>query len=865
MKQAECEPVPERIGKYLLRRKIAQGGMGIVYEAEDPELGRRVALKLMSVMKASREDQDRFRQEARVLARLRHPNIVAIHEVLTALPSRAEPTMAIAMEYIEGTSLAGLLRSAPEERTEALRVLADTARAVAFAHSKGVIHRDLKPSNILVESTGRVVLIDFGLARLRERTPSNLTISGMLMGTPEYMAPEQVEGHAGQIDDRTDVYALGVILYEILTGAPPFRCATAAELFDKIRTAEPRSPRSVRNDIPLDYEEICFRALAKRRKERYPSAEEFAKDLMQVRRGEPLPRRRWWKVRRARRWVGRHKWVVGAAAMALVLSLLGTTLWFRERNRKVEQFLVQARRHFEKRDWPRALASCESGLEVRHDAKLARLAEECRQNIAEEAIRHERNRRLQEETIKPFLARISETNPSFYIEGSPIKRMLGRLEEETDRLEQLADSREVQENAELWKLVGIGRHLLGDGRRAESALRRAHLFDPTDMQTRYFLGRTLLERVFEGTFLITHEFAPHGIQDKAKHQETLKEARDFLRAGVAGGLLDPELDQFVLETTLYFLDGAGCEVVRERCVAGRRIFENRPGTEELYLLEALATQDIPRRIAACESAVRRKPNSWLAYLLLGQARYSKEHKDASLGDLARAIDLNPWAGAAHLLRAVIRWHGQDLDGAVVDCDQVLRLRGDDAKTLALRAGFRARVGDDEGAIADFTRSLELDPTNAHAWHGRGSRFISKGEFPRAFIDYTHAIALEPDHASFWTTRAWLRWKQMKDVQGAIQDCSAAIQADPKNIPARTFRGTIYMVKMELNKAFDDFDAGLRIDPTHPQLLYQRGAVRLMQGDPEGARADFEKALKYAADPSTLRDEILRGLKKLPRK
>lgn len=259
---------PERIGRYRVGRVLGQGGVATVYESEDPHSGRRVALKVLSNL--SPKTVKRFEQEAAITIPFSHPNIVTVYEV-----GNAEGYYFIAMELIEGRTLDKVF--ADSRVDERIRLILDTAAAVAYAHERGVIHRDLKPSNILVDGNGHVFLTDFGLARLLDAAPG-LTSTGTVLGTPYYMAPEQVKGEVKRLNARTDVYALGVLLYEALASRPPFAANSLPEMVPLIvHSKPPPLPPST----PLNLEALCFRALSKDQADRPADAGEFARELGQ--------------------------------------------------------------------------------------------------------------------------------------------------------------------------------------------------------------------------------------------------------------------------------------------------------------------------------------------------------------------------------------------------------------------------------------------------------------------------------------------------------------------------------------------------------------------------------------------------------
>src|SRR5262249_4253650 len=253
-------PVPElpRIDGYNVESVLGYGGMGVVYRARHLKLKRTVALKmLLSGAYASRQELARFVREAEAVAGLEHPHIVQVHDV-GDLKGRPFFTM----ELIEGGSLAQALAGAPQAATHSAQVITTLAVAVEFAHRHGVVHRDLKPANILLTAEGTPKIADFGLARHLDAGPE-LTRSGVRVGTPSYMAPEQALGKSGMIGPAVDVYALGAILYEMLTGRPPFRAETAVETERQVLAEEPVPPARLNSKVPRDLETICLKCLNK--------------------------------------------------------------------------------------------------------------------------------------------------------------------------------------------------------------------------------------------------------------------------------------------------------------------------------------------------------------------------------------------------------------------------------------------------------------------------------------------------------------------------------------------------------------------------------------------------------------------------
>lgn len=304
--------LPCDFGAYELLEEIGRGGMGVVYKARQKSLDRLVAIKMILASHlASAEHVRRFQVEARAAARLRHPNIVHIHEV-----GQAHGQHYFAMEYIEGRSLAERLAQGPLERSAAVRLVAQVARAVGHLHREGVVHRDLKPSNILLDAAEQPYVTDFGLAKVFA-VAGDPTATGVVAGTPSYMAPEQAAGRNAEVGPASDIYSLGAILYELLTGQPVFREETPLDTLLQVLACEPVAPRRVNPKIPRPLELIVLKALARSPGERYTTAEALADDLERFLRGETL------EARPPHVWQRLATWARREPALASRLGALG--------------------------------------------------------------------------------------------------------------------------------------------------------------------------------------------------------------------------------------------------------------------------------------------------------------------------------------------------------------------------------------------------------------------------------------------------------------------------------------------------------------------------------------------------------------
>jgi len=424
------------IGEYEILDTIARGGMGVVYKARQRKLNRIVALKMILAGQfADQADIDRFYVEAEASANLRHPNIVGIHEV-----GEAEGQHYFSMDYIEGQSLADLVREHALVPRRAAEYVKTIAEAMHYAHEQGILHRDLKPSNVLLDRNNDPLVTDFGLAK-RTEGQSQLTMSGTIVGTPAYMPPEQASGKLYLISVRSDVYSLGAILYELLTGRPPFVAANPFETIKQVLENEPVSPRLLNQNVPVDLDTICLKCLQKEPARRYETAQALCDELTRYLAGEPILARPVGIVERSWRLCKRNPRVAISSGLAGFLLLFAAIVFP----------ILYVRAEIAKGETQQALTKAEASIDQMRIAidELYRIVSE-EDLLNEPGLKPVRQKILSQarDLYRQALNRLGDApgiQQDMAVSLFSLGRILRELEEPEEALEPLLKARQIQE------------------------------------------------------------------------------------------------------------------------------------------------------------------------------------------------------------------------------------------------------------------------------------------------------------------------------------------------------------------------------------------------------------------------------------
>ncbi len=840
---AECQTDLGRLGDFQLVCEIGRGGMGVVYEAEQISLGRRVALKVLPFAAALDARQlQRFKNEAQAAASLHHMNIVPVFGV-----GCERGVHYYAMQYIEGQTLAAIIKNlrrgkdcglpgfspepsnrqptAPPDATEVPAALPAHVRAAALlgmqaalalehAHQLGVVHRDIKPANLLVEpgsasasggngaEAGDVHLwvTDFGLAHCRQGQVG-LTATGDVMGTLRYMSPEQALARPIGVDHRTDLYSLGATLYEFVTLEPAFDGHDRHELLRQIAIEEPRPLRKVNKAVPADLETIVQKAMAKNPEERYATAQEMASDLRRFMRDEPILARPLTLLQRTRRWARRHRPVMVSAAMASLaaLTVLAGSIGWIMRDRAVHRARLTAtlrsaaeesQRLQEKGMWPQAQAAA-----ARAEALLGYGAAD--PAVAERA-RDLLRKLAEEQAVRTLLQSLDA-----------IRR---RQAEVQDNHFDLVHSRKEYEQA--FRTYGLHRDATAPEEAARALSRR-----PGPVRA------TLLAALDHWLILAQHEQAPEAAW--------LKQVLALADSDPCARACAPHARK----------------MTAWRWRSWREVDTALEPPEALFVLEISLQQRGPS--AAALALLRRAQQAfpadfWINHDLgieLGRSR-PPQHEEA-IRFLTVAAALRPDnPGVQYNLGLVLALAGR-LDEAIVAYRRAIGLKPDYGMAHLKLGEALGEQGQLDEAIACYRKAVELDPKTAKAHYNLGVASADKGELDEAIACYKKAIALDPKEAKAHNNLG-VALKDKGQREEAIACCRKAIELDPKIATAHYNLGVALADKGELDEAIACYMKAVAFDPKDALVHYNLGNALVGKGEVDEAIAWYKKAI--ALDP-----------------
>jgi tetratricopeptide (TPR) repeat protein len=824
---------PPVIDGYEILGELGRGGMGVVYRARQLDLKRMVALKMIrSGVHASAHEQARFLIEAEAVARLQHPNIVQIHAV-----GQQDGSSFFALEFVDGTSIDKKFGRAVPPPRQAAQLVETIARAMHYAHQRGIVHRDLKPSNVLLGSDGVPKITDFGLAKLLDVQGGQTPPEG-LIGTPNYMAPEQAAGNNQEIGPRADVYSLGAILYELLTGRPPFEGLTMAQTLERVRSQDPVPPRSGRPGVPRELETICLKCLEKQPAARYGSALELADDLRRFLADEPILARPAGRWERVVKWVRRRP---AAAALVFVsalavLSLLVFALWHKS---EVENTVEQTRTG-EMQALERARAKLEA-FQRYHDEALfygihAALFPrfDAAENIKAMKTAAQHALELVNLDLKSDSPPVLDAHWNELEKAETISQCYEMLLLLSEAIAQPHDDQPVELNVDhARQAMAVLDRAAGLAPRTRiSHLRKAvyltQLGDAAGAAAERALAATLkpagIDYFLSGYYLLEQdkpELAAKDFLSALSEQPKDFWSRYFLagcylrldRAAEAEALLQQCRDQRGEFVDTYLLLG----VAHEKAGSGadpemdyQQALELNPNKLICYFIYVdrgrlrLGRGKLEEAAADFRQAIALQPKRYEAFIGLAAVYQQQKRFGDSLQELEKALRLSmPATERIHHLYFAKRY-----EDCVRACDAALARQPKDAKIHHIRGQALLQLERYGEALRAFDcyRDFGGKPA-AGVSRERGLAHLHLGEYVDAVDDYSFALALQPD-ADLFLARGWAyffvdAWKL------ALRDFQKVLELDRNVTDAYVGRGLAYIMLGQHVEAVADAEEAMR--------------------------------------------------------
>ncbi|MFH1421426.1 MAG: tetratricopeptide repeat protein [Planctomycetota bacterium] len=802
--------------RYRIIKKLGSGGMGIVYFAYDSVLNINVALKILKSDES--EETERFLREARSVAKLDYPGIVRVQNA----GSDDSGQYYIAMQYIDGRALDELLHlpypedekqekrpDNPIDNYKLVKMFSGVADALAYAHENGIVHRDIKPGNVLIDKKDKSYLADFGLAKeLKGKEIASLTQSGIAIGTPYYMSPEQAEGKSGKVTYASDIFSFGAMMYHAFCRRVPFYAENLVGILNGIIEDDPPAPKRLCGSIPSGVEAIIIKCLEKNPKKRYRNATELSADLQRFLSEEPVSAHPLTAFHLFIRKLRKKKitlivTTIVIVALILLLQVIRTSSQRSVAIRTAKELYLESEELLNSGQYDKAMSLIDQSLGKYETAE----AIELKQRI--------------EKAIEKAKEKIKTEQESFIIKKAQ----------------------------ELYE-------------KAEESLKTTNVYKAVEFATRSLE----IDKNFAGAIKLKTKLEAI-IEEKSKREAIRKKAEQVLSSIFIAGTLEEKLT--ILDNAIktdpawlmpYITKGTILEEANryeeaiktfKQSIDVARNDNNKEGEAAAHFHIGLMLWKQNSRseaVARFKEVMNLMPDVRNTMTLYAESITCFEEGDfkAEKKLLDEILKLNPNFAEAYNDLGIIKRLAGDTDGAIAYYEKAIQLNPKFAEAYYNRGLAFFENGEIDKAVADFSKAIECNPEFILPYKCRGAIYERKKEFVKAIADFTKIIELDPNNAEAYSDRGLVLCKN-GNIDEAIENFNKAIKLNPNLAPAYVNRGTAFSMKCNYKKGIIDFNKAIEFDQSDPLLYHLRGIAYLRTGDFNKAVADFSKTLELNPD------------------